>query len=188
MWRAWERVESDRLKRLIIDALPAEVWQSKAEPPDDAKMLLNAPCGAASYGQSTTVTDGHPDRDPSPPIHPSTHPQEISAAPPLVSVPSALDLAFDEFWTRYPHKIDKQPAKARYKAARKSHDAEVILAGLDAWCRYWLADGTEQRHVPYPTKWLSAERFLAQPPRARGALRPTTVSQNGAVMAPGVES
>lgn len=113
--------------------------------------------------------------------------KEISAPAALVSVPTATDLAFDAFWAVYPRKIDQKQTKVRYTAAIKAHGQETVDAGCTRWAAYWRNDRTEERLIPHPTTWLGKERFLAQPPRARGQRAPVQTSHTGAQMAPGVE-
>jgi hypothetical protein len=93
---------------------------------------------------------------------------------------------FERFWQQYPRKVDKKLAETRFGAAVKNHGVDAVVSGLDRWCAYWRADRTEEKHIPHPPVWLSKERFLADPPRARGA-RPAQLSQNGELMAPGVQ-
>jgi len=72
---------------------------------------------------------------------------------------------FEGFWQLYPRKVDKKPARASYRRARRLHTAEVIESGLRKWIPYWAGD--DQKFTPHATTFLNRERFLEDPPERR---------------------
>lgn len=78
------------------------------------------------------------------------------------------DSEFDAFWSKYPHKVGKPVAKAKFVAARKRASIDAIMAGLE---RYVAK--TDDRPWCNPATWLHQDRWADQPatviPLARGS-------------------
>jgi hypothetical protein len=75
------------------------------------------------------------------------------------SVQAALERDFDEFWKVYPRKEGKQAAKRKYMTARKSHPADVILKGAQAYALMSL--GKERKYIKLAQGWLNDGRWDA---------------------------
>ena len=66
---------------------------------------------------------------------------------------------FDAFWNRYPRKIKKSYAKAKYlKALEDGVDPKVILDGLNRARIEWAADGRPE-FIPHPSSWINQKRW-----------------------------
>lgn len=65
---------------------------------------------------------------------------------------------FKVWYARYPRKVKPEKAKAAYLKARKSADAETLLAGLD---RYIIGK-PDYADWAHPTTWLNDKRWLDQ--------------------------
>jgi hypothetical protein len=74
---------------------------------------------------------------------------------------------FGEFWTAYPRKVVRPRAESAYRSALRRDGPDLIAAGLEAWCAYWTAEGTEEKYIPHPTTFLAQSRYLDQPPAPR---------------------
>lgn len=65
---------------------------------------------------------------------------------------------FDLFWENYPRKVGKKTAKKSFEklSAVQQKDA---LDGLEKYCEYWEAEGTEKQFIPHASTWLNQERW-----------------------------
>jgi len=82
--------------------------------------------------------------------------------------PTAVDPAFEAFWTAYPYKIKKQEALSAWKKLRP--DAEkvaAIMARLRIWKNSWDWKKEDGRYVPYPASWLNGGMYDAMPRNPR---------------------
>lgn len=82
---------------------------------------------------------------------------------------------FEEvFWTRYPRKVGKDPARVKFdrhvrplyaKAVGDEVPPEVVAfeAGLEAWCAYWSAHNTQLEYIPHPATFLNQGRWKDKP-------------------------
>lgn len=111
--------------------------------------------------------------------------EDNSPAPsaPVADVP---DEQFAQFWDAYPRKLVRKEALKAWRTAVKSTDPDVIIAGLEPWRSYWRKQRTAQEHIPHGATWLRQERWLETPSSGPPA-RDQQVSQNGELMAPGVQ-
>jgi hypothetical protein len=84
---------------------------------------------------------------------------------------------FDEFWSVYPERKNKQPAIKAWKNAVKVADPEVIIAGARRYA-LWLHEQRSKDATTkpkYPDGWLNAGRWEdeldapEQPPEQRGS-------------------
>lgn len=74
------------------------------------------------------------------------------------SAPSALDFAFEKFWTEYPKRRSKGDALKAWRALKPTKElTERILRSLQIAKRSsdWVKDGGQ--FVPYPGTWLRAQ-------------------------------
>lgn len=68
-----------------------------------------------------------------------------------------LETEFENFWSAYPRKNAKGPAKKAYAKARKVISAEKLLAAVNAWPFPEPSERGDFR--PYAASWLNAERW-----------------------------
>ena len=66
---------------------------------------------------------------------------------------------FDRFWALVPRKVGKKSANAAYRAALKTVDAEVLIAGMDRYAKKMRNERTETRYICHPTTWLQQGRW-----------------------------
>jgi len=66
------------------------------------------------------------------------------------------DPDFEVFWSQYPKKVKKQPAKKSWQKAIKSATLQQILEGLS---RYLLTCGDDPRYIQNPDAWLNQQRW-----------------------------
>lgn len=105
-----------------------------------------------SASQNVTGDAGHPDKE-----MPPAPPKEINPSEPYGSVLLARE--FDEFWTVWPSKVAKKPARRAFKAARKREDLETILDGVRRYARTKPPD----RNWMNPATFLNQERWNDEP-------------------------
>jgi hypothetical protein len=67
---------------------------------------------------------------------------------------------FENFYFLYPNKKGKQKATEAYLRARKTVDAETIIAGLNAYKKECELLGREQRFIKHPATWLNAASWV----------------------------
>jgi hypothetical protein len=63
---------------------------------------------------------------------------------------------FENFYSLYPNKKGKQKAAEAYLRARRTVDAETILAGLTVYKKECGLLSREQRFIKHPATWLNA--------------------------------
>lgn len=73
---------------------------------------------------------------------------------------SAFDIAFESFWTLYPKKKDKKPAKEKFKAAIKKHDIQVVMDGTRDYAKECEIKGREQKYIKNAATFLNQESYL----------------------------
>jgi hypothetical protein len=78
---------------------------------------------------------------------------------------SALQDAFELFWTTYRRTGSKKVARDCWFRAVKKDAPAVILAGLERWMAYW--DSPEATKIKWPQGWLNEERWRDDPPPIR---------------------
>ena len=67
------------------------------------------------------------------------------------------DPDFDAFWASYPRRVDKNPARKAWRAARRRAPAAQIIAAAAEYTRQVQAAGTQPRFVKHPSTWLNAD-------------------------------
>ena len=90
---------------------------------------------------------------------------------------SVCDARFDEFWTQYPRKENKQGAIKAFKKLKPSEKLfEEILLALSKQ-KTWPA--FQNGYAPHAATWLNAKRWEDQPPINQTASKPVTGVFNG---------
>lgn len=70
---------------------------------------------------------------------------------------------FSQFWDKYPKKVDKIAARKAFdKKCKSEQDLKTMLEGLEKWIAFWK----DPQYIPYPSKWLNAERYNDNPTSA----------------------
>lgn len=70
------------------------------------------------------------------------------------------DPFFDEFWSVYPHKVDKLKAQgAFHDALARGALAQSIIDGARQYAWYCRINAVEVRHMKYAQGWLNADRW-----------------------------
>jgi hypothetical protein len=78
------------------------------------------------------------------------------------------DPNFARFWAAYPKRVAKLDArKAWAQVAPEAETVDRMIEALEWQARQpaWTKDGGE--FVPYPARWLRAQRWTDEPPQAR---------------------
>lgn len=95
---------------------------------------------------------------------PSLNRPTTLAQPPLSASELEGDSAhFETFWTIWPKKMGKGAARKAFSRATRRADPATIIAGAERISREWDAmPAVEHKYVPYPERWLNADRWLDQ--------------------------
>ena len=185
-----KRVEMELLKACAITNAKAEAGKRGAE-----VRWQNHGTRIADASNSHRQTDT-PSQSPLPKEEYSPHNPPLDAAP--QAAPTALngakhDLpkrtryvpgeapAFDEFWRRYPRKIEGPVTakKAWDKAIASGAEPNAIIGGV---ARYRFDTREDGRYLPHATTWLNQERWTTQAdtlPLAPVGPRKTTPTYGG---------
>jgi len=93
----------------------------------------------------------------------STSPAVTATRPdptrPITTSPAADAAEFESWWEGYPKKVGKAAAAKAYAKARKSADADALMAGLVNATAVWQASRTEPQFIPHPATWLNQGRW-----------------------------
>lgn len=81
--------------------------------------------------------------------------------------PSRPPDRFDEFWSAYPRRDNKQAARKAWAKASKEHGADELIHQAHRWAGLWRSAGTEKRFIPHGSTWLNNERWSDEPPAER---------------------
>lgn len=166
---------SDALRAVLADELRKAVAEDPAaQGKTAAKTLLT--CADGIKPLSGSYTESY--------IEPSTGPSLVSERDrdrdrdillnpdgPSVNEPPRKN--FTEWWSVWEKKVSKGDASKAYDAAvpkKISHDD--LMAKTTAYWSHVKATGTEMQYVPYPGKWLRAEKWdddLTATPTQQGA-------------------
>lgn len=71
------------------------------------------------------------------------------------SIDSTIMQKFEDFWLKYPRKVNKKKAAEKYAKIAEHHEA--IMAGLDRHLPVWAK--TDPQYIPHPLTWLHGERW-----------------------------
>lgn len=107
-----------------------------------------------------------PDLEVSENCHPVTHAvrnemSHLSRPDPLLTnkksnIPCAQG-TFDEFWTIYPRRVQKQDAKKAWtQQVRKKVAPEMMITGAKGYAAYHRSRNTDQDFIKHPGSWLRA--------------------------------
>lgn len=99
-------------------------------------------------------------------VHPN-HTRTILEPNGLFDLPEQAETAengFDSFWAKYPRKVKKKDAKARWDKITKKTDPKLIMAKLEQSLPEMRK--TEDRFIPHPTSWLNSEPWQDGTPKA----------------------
>lgn len=88
--------------------------------------------------------------------------EDSPPSPPAGTTAQVMDLEFEVFWREAPRKIGKGQAQRAYKTARKTADAETLLAAIKRFAE--LRRGQEERFTKHPATWLNGECWLDETP------------------------
>ena len=67
---------------------------------------------------------------------------------------------FEQFWQAYPRKVSKKAAREAWEKLEPDEILfSAIISAVNVAERYWSHYGISQRHIPYPSTWLSEERW-----------------------------
>ena len=71
------------------------------------------------------------------------------------------DSSFEKFWKTYPRNIgDKKKSQELFFNQASEASAEELIEYAATYAEQVKARGTELRYVPYPTTWLSQQRWM----------------------------
>ncbi|WP_157239532.1 hypothetical protein [Catenuloplanes japonicus] len=70
------------------------------------------------------------------------------------------DAEFDAWWSGYPKKVARQPARKAWTGARKKVSAEVLTDGLARYVAHLRAEATPPRAIAHGATWLNESRWL----------------------------
>jgi hypothetical protein len=65
------------------------------------------------------------------------------------------DALFEEFWSLYPKKVEKQATRRKWDSTVKRVDPLVIISGLRRYVEYWDRKRTERQFIKGPEVWLN---------------------------------
>ena len=89
--------------------------------------------------------------------------------------PADAEREFETWYLAYPRKRAKGQAAKAYRTARKTTDAETLLAAITAQAPSLIAQGAD--YIPYPATWLNGRRWLDEITAVQG--RRVVVAANG---------
>lgn len=72
---------------------------------------------------------------------------------------------FEAFFDRYPRKGNERGARKAWVSARNRMTDVQILAALDRWIEFWIADTTSEHMIPEAANWFARGRHTEDPPR-----------------------
>lgn len=65
---------------------------------------------------------------------------------------------FEQFWSKYPRKVDKKKAYKSFKTVIKKHSIETILFGTEKYALQ--VQKTDKQYIKHPTTFLNNESFI----------------------------
>lgn len=91
-----------------------------------------------------------------PPTRPDPKKNKTSSSPPTAATETDPD--FDRFWSHYPRKVGKVPArKAWAKAVKSGADPETIIAGSERYARE--RKGEDDKYTAHAATWIHGQRW-----------------------------
>lgn len=71
---------------------------------------------------------------------------------------------FEDWWKHVPRKTSKKKSRTLYLKARKSGvSAETLVEAIERDKEIWRREGRDVSKIPYPSTWLSQERWDDEP-------------------------
>jgi hypothetical protein len=173
MWSAWAAILSPRLRQVVVEAMPADIF-NRVEAPKEA---IDIRAGQTPFERpleraSERSFEPPIERSPEPPVAFSLLPEAcdlppvqapLSLVPVTITAPSVprADADFDRFWDAYPLKKGKKPARVSWdRAIKAGWNPEVIIDGAAAYRAEIVGSG---REIKYPQGWLTDERWTDTP-------------------------
>lgn len=77
---------------------------------------------------------------------------------------------FDEFWRRYPRRVDKMEAARAWRSLAPP-DRAAAMGALAEHVAYWDEVGRDPEHIPHAATWLRRRRFEDELPNGAAARR-----------------
>ena len=86
--------------------------------------------------------------------------------------PKATEVQFERFWATYPKREGKAEARKNLLALTRD-DAELAIAGAEAYARKCRGEGKDPKYIKWPQGWLSERRFEDYTAPSASAATPT---------------
>lgn len=64
---------------------------------------------------------------------------------------------FEEFWNKYPKKLNKKKSETIFLQAIKKTNPQDILKGVDNYNKHIKVNNIQSQYIKYPTTWLNGE-------------------------------
>ena len=110
-------------------------------------------------------------------VLPTEAPEKTSPPAKPARVTTRFPDHFDEFWSLYPRKVQKEDARKAWTKVTRGTLPDAILAGV----KRVAADPNlpEKQFIPYPATWLNAGGWDDEPfpPEKNGRIHPTRIIQ-----------
>ena len=119
--------------------------------------------GDTSVTHMVTPVSVHGDTSvtPTTPKLPHVTTPKTTPRPDRAKTRNPYDPRFEKFWKTYPRKIgDKKKSQELFFSQLSEADAEELVGYAAAYAEQVKQRGTELRYVPYPSTWLSQQRWM----------------------------
>lgn len=131
----------------------------------------NTPLGTGEQGTGERERDISPERDFERPLDPHAGPEAIPDT--TYGYPDG----FEQWWDTYPRPVGKREAfEAWFKAIKRIPHGDLLDA-TRRFADFHAQDGTEERFIPHPAKWLSRDGWGDKLTPNRGPGAPQTRQQ-----------
>ena len=131
-----------------------------------SEYVLAVPHGDTSVtkeGHMVTPVSVHGDTSvtPTTPKLPHVTTPKTTPRPDRAKTRNPYDPRFEKFWKAYPRKIgDKKKSQELFFGQLSEASAEELVEYAAAYAEQVKSRGTELRYVPYPSTWLSQQRWM----------------------------
>ena len=119
--------------------------------------------GDTSVTHMVTPVSVHGDTSvtPTTPKLPHVTTPKATPRPDRAKTRNPYDPRFEKFWKAYPRKIgDKRKTQELFFSQLSEANAEELVEYAAAYAEQVKSRGTELRYVPYPSTWLSQQRWM----------------------------